>query len=81
MTNEIELLCFALEIAVIFITNNRFFGGKKCVEKFTTCSVRDQPEVWEWVLNMQDFIFFGLKFFSIWRAHSLRAALIFAISM
>ena len=28
MTNEVELLCFALEIAVIFITNNRFFGGK-----------------------------------------------------
>ena len=32
MTNEIELLCFAPEITVIFITNNRFFLGKKCAE-------------------------------------------------
>ena len=41
MTNEIELLWFALEIAVIFITNNRFFKGKKNVQR------NSLPAQWE----------------------------------
>ena len=46
-----------------------------------TCSVRDQPDVCECVLNIHDFIFLGLKCSFIWSAHNLRAALILAISM
>ena len=45
-----------------------------------SCSVSDQPDVWQCVRSAIDFGFFGLKLFMIF-AQSMRAARIFAISM
>ena len=45
-----------------------------------SCSVRDQPEVWEWVRRAMDFGFLAPKPFRIF-AHSTLAALILATSM
>lgn len=46
-----------------------------------TCSVRDQPEVWQCVRRRSDLAFLGWKFSWMSVAHSLLAALSFAISM
>jgi len=45
-----------------------------------SCSVRLQPEVWQWVRNAIDFGFLGLNCLTI-LAQSILAALILAISM
>jgi len=62
----------------IFYNNQIFFGKKK--KKKKTCSVNDTPDVWQWVLNNNDFLFFGLNSLWIKCAHNLRPALILAIS-
>ena len=46
----------------------------------STCSVNDQPEVWQWVLSIIDLGFFGLNFSLSNVAHRRRAALNLAIS-
>lgn len=46
----------------------------------TSCAVSDQPEVCEWVRSESDLVFFGSNCLTR-RAHSSRAARIFAISM
>ena len=45
-----------------------------------SCSVKDQPEVWECVRNAIDLTFFGPKDLTI-LAHNIRPARILAISM
>ena len=45
-----------------------------------SCSVKLQPDVWEWVLRAMDLGFLGSNCFTN-LAQSIRAALIFAISM
>ena len=47
---------------------------------YGSCSVRDHPDVWEWVLNDMDFGFLGLNCFTSF-AQIILAARIFAISM
>ena len=46
---------------------------------YGSCSVSDQPEVWQWVRSIRLFGFFASKPFMM-RAHSRRAARILAIS-
>ncbi len=46
----------------------------------TSCAVSDQPEVWLWVRRDSDFGFSGSNWLTS-RAHSARAARIFATSM
>ena len=46
---------------------------------YGSCSVSDQPEVWQWVRSIRLFGFLGLKPFMI-RHHSRRAARILATS-
>jgi hypothetical protein len=46
---------------------------------YGSCSVSDQPEVWQWVRSIRLFAVFGLNSFMI-RHHSRRAARILATS-
>lgn len=48
---------------------------------FITCSVRDHPEVWQWVRRRRDLVFSGWNFSFISVAHNLLAARNLAISM
>jgi hypothetical protein len=48
---------------------------------YGSCSVKDQPDVWQCVRNIKDFELLGLNFSFINSAHRRRAARSLAISM